>query len=106
MVIPKILDKRLLTPEEAVFYLGISERKLQYLRIAGEVIQTRLPDTKKHLNEIFDLDGFVDEQKSKFLDFVNFNFNLSSVMSVTKGVLKGSKVVYDVRVQYNGQRIA
>ena len=65
MQIPRILNKRLLTPKEAALYLGISERKLEYLRAAGEIIQIRLPNTKKRLYDIVDLDGFVERAKTK-----------------------------------------
>ena len=51
--------KRLFTPKEAANYLGISERKLEYLRAAGQLKQTRLPNTKKRLYDVIDLDEFI-----------------------------------------------
>ena len=46
-------------------YLGISERQLEYLRAAGEIEQTRLPNTRKRLYDILDLDEFVEQVKLK-----------------------------------------
>lgn len=65
MQIPRIIYKRLLTPKEAALYLGISERQLEYLRSHGSVKQTRLPETKKRLYDVVDLDEFIAQTKSK-----------------------------------------
>ena len=65
MNVPRIITKRLLTPEEAARYLGISERQLEYLRAAGDIEQTRLPNTRKRLYDILDLDEFVEQVKLK-----------------------------------------
>ncbi len=65
MNLPRIITKRLLTPAEASKYLGISERQLEYLRAEGEVRQTRLPNTKKRLYDLVDLDEFIELAKIK-----------------------------------------
>ena len=57
----RLITKRLLTPKEASIYYGISERKLEYLRKAGYIKFTRLPDTRKRLYDVVDLDEFVDK---------------------------------------------
>jgi len=57
--------KRLFTPKEAANYLGISERKLEYLRAAGQLKQTRLPNTKKRLYDVIDLDELIEWSKIK-----------------------------------------
>ena len=65
MGIHRIIIKRLLTPKEAADYLGISERKLEYLEAGGAIRQTRLPNTKKRLYDIMDLDAFIERSKIK-----------------------------------------
>lgn len=60
---PRIITKRLLTPKEAASYLGISVRKLEYLKAKGIVAQTQLPDTRKRLYDLHDLDEFLDKLK-------------------------------------------
>jgi len=65
MHLPRIIMKRLFTPKEAANYLGISERKLEYLRAAGQLKQTRLPNTKKRLYDVIDLDEFIEWSKIK-----------------------------------------
>jgi DNA-binding transcriptional MerR regulator len=68
-MIPRIILKRLLTPGEASKYIGISERQLEYLRAEGVINQTRLPNTKKRLYDIVDLDQLIEKLKLKtFLD--------------------------------------
>lgn len=67
MDIPRIISKRLLTPKEAANYLGISERKLEYFRAAGQINQTRLPDTKKRLYDLVDLDKLIEQSKTKII---------------------------------------
>jgi len=64
-VVPRVITKRLLTPEEAAKYLGVSERQLEYLRHDGRVNQTRLPSTRKRLYDILDLDEFIEKSKIK-----------------------------------------
>jgi len=54
-----------LSVQEAAKYLGISERKLEYLETAGVIKQTRLPNTRKRLFDVFDLDEFIDRLKIK-----------------------------------------
>jgi len=44
-------------------YLGISVRQLEYLTAAGETKQTRLPNTRKRLYDILDLDEFIEHSK-------------------------------------------
>ena len=61
----RIITKRLLTPEEAAIYLGISPRKLEYLQAQGEISQTRLPNTKKRLYDVLDLDQFIERSKNQ-----------------------------------------
>ncbi|NIV94531.1 helix-turn-helix domain-containing protein [candidate division KSB1 bacterium] len=63
MNLPRIIQKRLLTCKEAAQYLGISERQLEYLRAEGLIKQTRLPDTRKRLYDIVDLDAFIEKAK-------------------------------------------
>ena len=63
MNIPRMITKRLLSPEEAAEYLCISTRKLEYLRAQGVIRQARLPDTRKRLYDIIDLDEFVERSK-------------------------------------------
>ncbi len=65
MDMPRVITKRLLTPEEAAGYLGISERQLEYLKQEGEIKQTRLPNTKKRLYDILDVDEFIEKSKLK-----------------------------------------
>jgi len=62
-VVMRVITKRLLTIKEASVYLGISERQLEYLCHDGQMKQTRLPNTKKRLYDIMDLDEFVDRSK-------------------------------------------
>ncbi len=62
-MVMRVITKRFLTIKEAFAYLGISERQLEYLCYDGQVIQTRLPNTKKRLYDIMDLDEFVDRSK-------------------------------------------
>jgi len=50
---------------EAADYLGISVRQLEYLTAAGEIKQTRLPNTRKRLYDIVDLDEFIEHSKIK-----------------------------------------
>ena len=61
----RTITKRLLIPKEAAEYMGISERKLEYMRAKGIINQTRLPETKKRLYDVFDLDGLIENIKSK-----------------------------------------
>lgn len=63
MSIPRIITKRLLTPGEAANYIGISVRQLEYLTAEDEKRQTRLPNTKKRLHDILDLDDFIERSK-------------------------------------------
>jgi DNA-binding transcriptional MerR regulator len=63
MHISRIINQRLLSPPDAAKYLGISLRKLGYLESGGHIKQTRLPDTKKRLYDIFDLDALIDNIK-------------------------------------------
>jgi DNA-binding transcriptional MerR regulator len=65
MLFTRVITKRLLTPQEAAGYLGISERQLEYLRSAGLIEQTRLPDTRKRLYDVLDLDDFIEKIKRK-----------------------------------------
>ena len=65
VVLPRVITKRLLTPEEAAKYLGISERQLEYLRHDGRVNQTRLPRTRNRLYDIMDLHEFIEKSKIK-----------------------------------------
>ena len=65
MVIHRIITKRLLSPREAASYLGISERQLEYLEHQEIVHQTRLPNTRKRLFDILDLDGLIEKCKNK-----------------------------------------
>jgi excisionase family DNA binding protein len=65
IMVARIITKRLFTPKEAAEYLGISERQLEYLRSNGVIRQTRLPDTKKRLYDVFDLDELIDKLKEK-----------------------------------------
>lgn len=65
MVVQRVINKRLLTPKEAANYLGISERQLEYLRAGGYVYQTRLPNTKKRLYDVLDLDKVIENSKIK-----------------------------------------
>jgi len=65
VVVPRVIPKRLLTPEEAAQYLGISARQLEYLRHDGQIRQTRLPNTRKRLYDILDLDEFIESSKIK-----------------------------------------
>jgi len=60
MTIPRLITKRLLSPEEAATYLGISIRKLEYMRARGVIQQTRLPDTRKRLYDVIDLDALIE----------------------------------------------
>lgn len=60
MQIPRVITKRLLTPTEAAEYLGISLRKLEYLREQNAIQQTRLPDTRKRLYDVIDLDALIE----------------------------------------------
>ena len=60
----RVITKRLLTPDEAAAYLGISERQLEYLRHGGKINMTRLPDTRKRLYDVIDLDEFVENSKN------------------------------------------
>ena len=60
MQIPRVITKRLLTPPEAAEYLGISLRKLEYLREQNAIQQTRLPDTRKRLYDVIDLDALIE----------------------------------------------
>ena len=62
-MIPRAITKRLLTVKEASEYLGISVRQLEYLYYKGFIAQTRLPETKKRLYDIFELDFFIDKNK-------------------------------------------
>jgi DNA-binding transcriptional MerR regulator len=64
-MVTRVITKRLLIPKEAAGYLGISERKLEYLCSKGIINQTRLPDTKKRLYDVVDLDELVDGLKAK-----------------------------------------
>lgn len=64
MQIARVITKRLLTPKEAARYLGISERQLEYLRHDGKIGFTRLPETRKRLYDILDLDQFVERAKN------------------------------------------
>ena len=59
----RVITKRLFTIKEASSYLGISERQLEYLCHDGQVKQTRLPNTKKRLYDVIDLDEFVERSK-------------------------------------------
>ncbi len=65
MTVPRIITKRLLTLQEAADYLGISVRQLEYLTAEDGVRQTRLPNTRKRLYDILDLDEFVERSKIK-----------------------------------------
>jgi len=65
MSLPRIITKRLLTPREAANYIGISVRQLEYLTADGEIKQTRLPNTRKRLYDIVDLDEFIEHSKIK-----------------------------------------
>ncbi len=65
MPVPRIITKRLVTLTEAADYLGISVRQLEYLTAAGEIKQTRLPNTRKRLYDIVDLDEFIEHSKIK-----------------------------------------
>lgn len=64
-MVARVITKRLLTPKEASQYLGISERQLEYLRSEGVINQTRLPNTKKRLYDVLDLDELIDKLKAK-----------------------------------------
>jgi excisionase family DNA binding protein len=64
MTITRIIHKRLLKLAEAAEYLGISERKLEYLTAQGAINQTRLPDTKKRLYDVMDLDELIELSKN------------------------------------------
>jgi DNA-binding transcriptional MerR regulator len=63
MMVPRIIEKRLITPKEAAIYLGISERKFEYLEASGIIKRTRIPDTKKRLYDIFELDELIEKFK-------------------------------------------
>ena len=65
MTAPRIITKRLLTLGEAASYLGISARQLEYLTAEEEVRQTRLPNTRRRLYDVMDLDEFVERSKIK-----------------------------------------
>jgi DNA-binding transcriptional MerR regulator len=60
-----IISKRLLTLKEAATYLGISPRQLEYLKQYGQVKQTYLPNTKKRLYDVADLDQLIESVKLK-----------------------------------------
>jgi len=64
-MVARVINKRLLNPEEAALYLGISKRQLQVLYLGGKIIQTRLQDTRKQLYDIHVLDRFVDKAELK-----------------------------------------
>ena len=64
LMVPRIIMKRLLNSREAAQYLGISERKLEYLHSKGFIKQTRLPETRKRLYDIYDLDMFIESIKN------------------------------------------
>lgn len=61
----RVIIKRLLTLKEAAQYLSISPRQFEYLEAAGEIQRTSLPDTKKRLYDVFDLDRFIEEAKTE-----------------------------------------
>jgi len=63
-MVPRIIKQRILTHKEASEYLGISERKLEYLVVAGHIKQTRFIGTRKRLYDVFDLDRFIDLSKA------------------------------------------
>ena len=66
-MVARIITKRLLTPKEASNYMGISERKLEYMYSKGIINQTRLPETKKRLYDVFDLDNLIEKIKTKMI---------------------------------------
>jgi DNA-binding transcriptional MerR regulator len=74
MLITRVITKRLLTPQEAADYWGISERQLEYLREAGFIHQTRLPDTRKRLYDVLDLDALIEKchRKNDLKSFAEF----------------------------------
>ena len=61
----RVIEKRLLNPEEAANYLGISKRQLQALYLKGKIIQTRLQDTRKQLYDVLVLDRFIEKAEFK-----------------------------------------
>lgn len=61
----RVITKRLLSPQEAAEYLGISTRQLEYLHATGQVLQTRLPATRKRLYDVLDLDALIEKIKRK-----------------------------------------
>ena len=61
----RVIEKRLLNPEEAAIYLGISKRQLQVLYLKGKIIQTRLQDTRKQLYDVLVLDQFIEKAEFK-----------------------------------------
>ena len=62
------ISKRLLTLNEAAVYLGISVRQLEYLSSKGIIKQTRLPETKERLFDVFELDNFIDKLNKTVLN--------------------------------------
>lgn len=66
-MVARIITKRLLTPKEAAEYLSISIRKLEYMSSKGVINQTRLPETKKRLYDVFDLDNLIEKIKTKMI---------------------------------------
>ena len=60
------LKKRLLNNREAAKYIGISERQLEYLYSKGKIRQTKLPNTRRRLYDIMDLDDFIERSKLEY----------------------------------------
>ena len=60
----RVIPKRLFTIKEAAEYLGICIRQFEYLEAAGKIRRTPLPDTRKRLYDVFDLDRLIEESKS------------------------------------------
>lgn len=63
MIITRELNIRLLCPESASKYLGICRRQLFEIEKNGHIKRIRLPDTRKILFDVFDLDDFVHKLK-------------------------------------------
>jgi hypothetical protein len=61
----RVITKRLLDHKEAAEYLGISSRQLADLVAAREIIQTRLPRTRKRLYDVMELDRCLSELNHK-----------------------------------------
>ena len=61
----RVIEKRLLNPEGAAKYLGISERQLQVLYLKGLINQTRLQETRKQLYDVLVLDQFIEGAEFK-----------------------------------------